>query len=54
MLFVIDARFAKQQTYETKNIIKIHVTYHLLQHIKPLHVQMFKVAVPKFKRVVLH
>lgn len=47
MLFVFNARFAKQQRYGAKQFAKVHVTHYVLECMNTFHVQMAKVAVTK-------
>ena len=46
MLFAFNARFAKQGGCGELFFAKVHVTYHILEHMNTLRVQMAEAAVP--------
>ena len=49
MLFAFDLRFTKQKKYEARIFAKVHTTYHVLEVMNTLHVQMAKATLPNFE-----
>lgn len=54
VLCIFNARFGKQRGCRTRKFAKIHITYHVLEHMNTFHIQMAEVAVPKLKRTTIY